>query len=87
MWGVEVQLYSFLTPALDEDGSPTPRPGRFTPGNDWASIVQEAAWAPRLVRTDVREYLFSPPGYEPRTLDLVASSSPGAFYLYSCESF
>jgi hypothetical protein len=33
----------FLTSALDGDVWSTPRPGRFTPGNN---PVQEAGWAP-----------------------------------------
>ena len=39
------QRYSFtlsLTSTLDEGGSSTPLPGRFTPGNDPVSTVQEA---------------------------------------------
>ena len=36
-----------LTFALDGGGWLTPRPGRFTPGNDPVSIVQEAGWVPR----------------------------------------
>jgi hypothetical protein len=33
-----------LTSALDGGVWSTPRPGRFTPGNDPVPIVQEAAW-------------------------------------------
>ena len=33
-WGVEIQLRSFLTSALDRGKSSTPRPGRLTPGKD-----------------------------------------------------
>jgi hypothetical protein len=40
-----------LTPALDGGGWSTPRPGRFTPGNDPVPIVQEAGWAPGPVWT------------------------------------
>jgi hypothetical protein len=40
-----------LTSALDGGGWPTPRPGRFTPGNDPVPIVQEAGWAPGPVWT------------------------------------
>jgi hypothetical protein len=40
-----------LTSALDEGGWSTPRPGRFTPGNDPVPIVQEAGWAPGPVWT------------------------------------
>jgi hypothetical protein len=38
----EEQRYSStlaLTPALDVDGWPTPRPGRFTPGKDPVHIL------------------------------------------------
>jgi len=38
-----------LTPSPDGCGWSTPRPGRFTPGNDPLPIVQEAGWAPGLV--------------------------------------
>ena len=40
-----------LTSALDGGGWPTPRPDRFTPGNDPVPIVQEAGWAPGAVWT------------------------------------
>jgi hypothetical protein len=46
--GVEVQLYSFSTSALE--GS-APRPGRFTPGKGPVPIVQETGWAPGPVWT------------------------------------
>ena len=36
----------------------TPRPGRFTPGNDTVSTVQEAGWAPGPVWKDAE---MSPP--------------------------
>jgi len=50
--GVEVQLYSSLTSALEggEGVSVTPRP-LFTPGKDPVPIVQEAGWAPGPVWT------------------------------------
>jgi hypothetical protein len=38
-----------LTSALDEGGWSTPRPGRFTPGEDPVPIVYEAGWAPGTV--------------------------------------
>jgi hypothetical protein len=38
-----------LTSALDEGGWSTPRPSRFTSGNDPVPIVQEAGWATGLV--------------------------------------
>ena len=47
-------MYSSTLPstsALDRGGWSTPRPGRFTPGKDPVSIVQEAGWAPGPVWT------------------------------------
>jgi hypothetical protein len=40
--GVEVQLYSFLTSAVEGSGWSAPRPGRFTPWKDPVPTVQEA---------------------------------------------
>jgi hypothetical protein len=40
-----------LTSVLDGGGWSTPRPGRFTPGNDSVLIVQEAGWTPGPVWT------------------------------------
>jgi hypothetical protein len=34
-----------LTSALDVGGCSTPRPGRFTPGNDLVPLVHKAGWA------------------------------------------
>ena len=49
--GVEVQLYSFMTTALEGEGSAS-RPGRsLPPGKDPVPIVQEAGWAPGSVWT------------------------------------
>jgi len=39
--------------ALDGGGWSTPRPGRFTPGKDSVTIVQEAGWTPGPFWTDV----------------------------------
>ena len=38
-----------LTSALEEGGSTTPRPGRFTRGRDPEPIVQKDRWAPRNI--------------------------------------
>ena len=38
-----------LTSAPDVGGWSTPRPGRFTSGNEPVPIVQEAGWAPEPV--------------------------------------
>jgi len=45
--GVEVQLYSFMTTALEWGEGSASRPGRSLPrGKDPVPIVQEAGWAP-----------------------------------------
>jgi hypothetical protein len=46
-------------------------PGRVTPGKDPVSVVYEAGWAQGLVWT-CAENLASPPGFDPRTVQLVA---------------
>jgi hypothetical protein len=44
--GLEVQLHSFLTSALDGGEWSMPRPSRITPTKEsQAPIVQEAGWA------------------------------------------
>jgi hypothetical protein len=68
---VKVQLYSFLTSALEGGGWSSPRPGRFTPGKDPVPIVQEAGWAPGPVWTWRKISL--PQGFDPRTVQPVAS--------------
>ena len=51
--GEEAQLYSFfhLGATWGWVVNATPRPGRFTPGNDPVPTVQEGGWAPGPVRT------------------------------------
>jgi len=49
-----------------------PRPGRFTPGRDMVSIVQEDGWAPGQVRTGAEKSRL-PPGLDPRPVQPVAS--------------
>jgi hypothetical protein len=61
---IDVQLYPFLTSALEGGGWSAPRPGRFTPGKDPAPIVQEAGWASGPVWTCAKN---------PRTIQPVAS--------------
>ena len=51
--------------------SVTPRP-YFTPGKDSVPIVQEAVWVPGPVWTGA-ENLAAPPGFDPRTVQPVAS--------------
>ena len=68
-------MYSYTLPstsALDGGGWSTLRPGRFTPGKDPVPIVQEAGWATGPVWTGA-ENLVSTPGFDPRTVQPVAS--------------
>ena len=53
-------------------GWSAPRPGRSTPGNDPVPIVQSAGWDPGPVWTGA-ENLATPPGFDPRTVQPVAS--------------
>jgi hypothetical protein len=69
--GVQVQLYSFSTSALVGGGWSAPRPGRFTRKKDPVPIVQEAWWAQG--RSGRVEKFWSPPGFDSRTVQPVAS--------------
>jgi hypothetical protein len=61
----------YLTSALDRGGLSTPRPGRFTPGDDPIPFVYEAGWAPEPIWTGAEN---SPlPGFNPRSVQPVAS--------------
>ena len=53
-------------------GWSTSSPGRFTPGKDTVTIVQEAGWAPAPVWKRC-EKISPPPGFDPRTAQPVAS--------------
>jgi len=48
-----------------------PRPGRFVPGKDPVPIVQEAGWVSEPVWRGAEN--FAPPGFDPRTVQPVAS--------------
>jgi hypothetical protein len=64
--GVEVQLYPFLTTALEGGEASASRPGRFSPGKDPVSVVQKAWWAPGLDCTgpeDIATTGFDPPTF------------------------
>jgi hypothetical protein len=51
-WGMEEQLYAFLTSALDVGEWSALPSGRFTPVNEpLVPIGQEGMWAPVPVRT------------------------------------
>ena len=49
-------------------------PVAFPPKKDPVVIVKEAGWVPGLVRQGV-ENLVLPPGFDPRTVQLITSSS------------
>ena len=69
------QMYSSTLPStseLDGGGWSTQRPGRFTPGKDPVTIVQEAGWGSGPVWA-VAGNLAPPPGFDPRTVEPVAS--------------
>jgi hypothetical protein len=55
-----------LSSALDRDEWSTPRPDRFTPGNDPVAIVLEARWTPGPVWTVAGN--LAPPRFDPRTV-------------------
>jgi hypothetical protein len=46
-----------LTSALDRGGWSTPRPDRFTPGNDPVPIIQEAGYAPGVSKAFINSKL------------------------------
>jgi hypothetical protein len=61
-----------LTLALDEGGWSTPRPGRFTPGKETRYPLYRRLGGPQGRSGRVRK--ISPPsGFDPRTVQLVAS--------------
>ena len=71
----------FLTSALDGDGWSTPRPGRFTPGKDPVTIVQETEWAPGPVWTGAENIVpptgIGSPDRPARSKPLYRPSYPG----------
>ena len=60
----------FLTPALDGVGGQRHAPATLPPGKDLVPILREAGWAPGTVWTVGEK---SGPGFNPRTVHLVAS--------------
>ena len=48
----------------------------FTPGKNPVPILQEAGWVPGQVWTDA-ENIAPPPGFDPRTVQLLASRCTG----------
>jgi hypothetical protein len=65
-----ITLHSLDLGSLEGGGWSAPRPGRFNPGTDPISIVQEAGGGAGL---DVCEKSRPPPGFDPRTVQPVAS--------------
>jgi hypothetical protein len=66
----------FLDLGASRGGWSAPRPGRFTPGKDPVPIVREAGWTPGPVWMGA-ENLAPPPGFDPRTVQPVASRYTG----------
>ena len=67
------QMYSSTLPSNSAlDGASTSRPGRFTPGKDLVNIVQEGGWASGA-GLDGSGKSRPPPGFDPRTVQPVAS--------------
>jgi hypothetical protein len=62
---IEIQLYTFVTSALEGGVWSALRPGCFTPGKDPLPIVQKTGWAPGPVWTCVK---ISPPQADLRTV-------------------
>jgi hypothetical protein len=68
---MNVALFFLLPSAVDGDGWLTPRPGRFTPGNDTVPIVLGDVCAPGPFWTFAKT---SPPlGFDPHTFQQVVS--------------
>ena len=79
---VGLQLYSFFNLGTRRGRWPTPRPGRFTPGNDPVPIVLEVRWAPGPVWTGAEN--LSPTGIRSpersaRRQSLYHLNYPGSF--------
>jgi len=72
-----------LTSALYGGEWLTPSLGRFTPEKDPVPIVWEAGWAPRPVWTGAEN--FAPLGFDPRTVQPVASRYTDCAVPYSID--
>jgi hypothetical protein len=70
-WGVDYSSTLSLNPAIDGGGRLTPRPDRFTLGNDPVPAVQEAG-GPEGRSGRMRKFSFLPE-LDPRTVQPVAS--------------
>jgi hypothetical protein len=69
--GEEVQLYSFFNLGTRCGGWSTPRSGRFTSGKTWYPLYRRVG-GPQGRSGRVRK-TSPPPGFDPRTVQLVAS--------------
>ena len=69
--GVRGIALLFLTKAVEEVRGQRQGPAALYPGKDPATIVQEAGWAPGPIWTGAKN--LHPPGFEPRTVQPVAS--------------
>jgi hypothetical protein len=69
--GMEVQLYPFMTSALEEDGWSAPCPGRFTPGSTRYQLYRMLSGS--RVRSGLVRKVGTSPGLEPRTAQPLAS--------------
>ena len=70
--GVEVQLYSFLTTALEGGEGSASRPGRsLPPGKTWYSLHRRLGGTKG--RSGQVRKISPPPGFDPRTVQHVAS--------------
>jgi hypothetical protein len=72
-----------VTSALEGGGWSALRHGRFVPGKEPVPTVQEVGWAPGPVST-VAKYL-APTGFDPRTLQSVASRVSTASPTLICQ--
>jgi len=89
--GVEVWLYSFLTTALEGGEWSASRPGRSLPPGKTRYPLYRRLGGPQGRSGQVRE-ISHPPGFDPRTVQLVASrytvyatrpTFPPLLYIYS----
>ena len=79
-----------LTSALDEGRWSTPRPGRFTPGKETRYALYRRLGRPQG-RSERVLKISTPPGFDPRTVQLVASrytdcAIPAHLSVINCNS-
>ena len=88
--GIEVYICNlYLTSALVVGGWLTPRPGRFTSGNNPVPVVEEAGWTPEPVWTGAESLApteIRSPNRTARTESLYRLSYPGQYFIYLKKS-